>query len=134
MRHLASFACFALVLALGQGCSTHAQRYRATRDGESLYKVLYNEISAGDTIARVQELLGPAREADGSEQEILATMMTIAANFPDTYADGIKSDDTLLAYPMGKEATVSLLFRNGRLINYARESYKDPPDPIILGP
>ena len=121
-----------LILSVFQGCSD-AEHYRIRHDADSLYAVLHADISSGDSLEEVQQLLGAGQAVEGAEK--LRTFNAIrhfAESNPAGYPDGVEDGDTLAKYPMGKGVSISLQFRGGTLVNHVPEHFKDGPDGVAL--
>jgi hypothetical protein len=108
------------VAALLSGC-TSAAHYRTFHRGKSLYRVAYTELQPGDTYEKVAALLGPgelmndkrrARMARGSEQ------------YPKYFPDGVKETDIFFNYPLNKGESISLQFRDRKLVNFTPDEFK----------
>ncbi len=112
---LLGFVSFALPAG---GCSESPdQHYRKHHDGKSLYEVLYKQVKPGDSIEKVQGLLGPGEPAESRARRAIEKF---AQKTPDRYPDGYRETDTLLDYPMDGGSAI-LQFRDGRLINHNPE-------------
>ncbi len=101
-------------------------------DAESLFAVLHKQVKLGDSIQRVQELLGQGQPPRNPEKN-LATAKKKATRYPQHYPDGAKDGDQFLVYVYGN-LVVDLQFRDGRLINFNPKEYETLPLGNILGP
>ena len=132
MSRLTALTCLVLALAFVLGCS-HARHYRIRHDAESFYAVLHSNVANGDTMARVQQLLGPGQTVDATEKVTVLRKMrvierAVVGKHPDAYADGVHDDDTFLLYPMGRAAFTYLQFRDGLLVNHVPEDCRGVPE------
>ncbi len=115
---------FAALMGLGSfallagGCSESPdEHYRKHHDGKSLYEVLYKQVKPGDSIEKVQGLLG---QGEPAERRAHGAIKKFAERTPDRYPDGYRETDTLLNYPMDGGSAI-LQFRDGKLINHNPE-------------
>jgi hypothetical protein len=96
------------------GCSSESH-YRAHHDGKSLYVVLNQSVRAGDSVKKVESLLGVGKDAPG---DALAAVKKFAAKLPAQYPDGFQETDQVRGYPFDDGATLYMQFRHGKLINH----------------
>ena len=94
MTRILSLASLVLALGIAQGCSD-SYHYRTRHDGESFYAVMHEDVSNGETIARVRQLLGPGQEVVDQEviDKLLNHMTSVAAKHPAAYPDGVQDGD-----------------------------------------
>ncbi|MCH8333133.1 hypothetical protein IIC65_04310 [Candidatus Sumerlaeota bacterium] len=103
------------------GCDA-AAHYRKYGDGKSLDKALHTRIKKGESIARVQDLLGPGLPARDPERHRDLVRRFIERD-SESFPDGVSDDDFFLAYRMGAKATKILQFRDDKLINFDPAHY-----------
>jgi hypothetical protein len=120
-----------LVVAAG-GCSS-AAHYRTHHDGKSLYAVMHDSVRSGDSIEKVQRLLGAGQDDQG--RKTLEAMKKMAAKNPSGWPDGVRDDDRVIGYPFGDGATLWLQFRAGRLINHNPNDFTkyEPITSVVSG-
>ena len=114
-----------LIVAAGLGCSP-AQRYRQSQDAKSLFAALHYQVENGDSVQKVQKLLGsgtPPTDKDG----LLRATRRFAERLPQDYPAGVKDEDLFVVYPTDGDLTVALQFRDGRLINFKPQNYEQVP-------
>jgi len=99
-----------------------ARHYRKHMDAESLFAVLREEVRPGDSIQRVEALLGKG-QVSRKHKWLVASVRAAAQRFPQTYQSGVETDDEFLGYCYGNTEAIFLQFRERRLINF---------DPIAL--
>lgn len=117
-----------ILLVFAGGCS-HAAHYRTYRDGKSLYAVLHESVAPGDTIEKVEELLGLGREAN---HVTLMAAEKLAREHPAAYPDGFEKGDRIIGYPIENTGVLNLQFRRGKLVNYSPAHFeKWEPIPVI---
>ena len=123
MKRSTAIVSSCLIFALAQGCSP-ARHYHEHHSGEALFRVLRKQVSKGDSVERVQELLGLQVQAVKNERMVNA-VRKLAAKFPKHYPDGAKDNDLFLACPVGDNdnLTYYLQFRDGHLINFRRKDF-----------
>jgi hypothetical protein len=112
------------------GCDSRSH-YRRYRDGKSLYAILHNEIKPGDSIERVQELLGSG-EPPSQPERILSAMKKLCLKHPDGCPDGVQENDIFIGYPIRDGGTLYLQFRDGRLVNHVAEDYTEYRPPMVI--
>lgn len=105
--------------------------YRQQRDAEWLYAVLHEDVKAGDSIERVQELLGKGQAADEPDRLLEATRK-LAEMHPVGYPDGVQEGDVFLGYPIGKRSILYLQFRNGKLVNHIPDHFAEYEPATVL--
>lgn len=103
------------ILVAGAGCSP-AAHYCKYHDGKSLYAVLHDSVRTGDSVEKVEGLLGAGQDGQGKNPN--EAMKKMAAKNPSGWPDGVKDDDRMIAYPFDGGVILWLQFRNGKLINY----------------
>jgi hypothetical protein len=103
------------LLVTGAGCSP-ADHYRKHHDGKSLCAVMHDSVRTGESVEKVQGLLGAGQDVQGKKS--LEPMKKMAAKDPSRWPDGVKDDDRVIEYPIDDGATLWLQFRNGKLINH----------------
>ena len=113
-----------IVSATVSGCSK-AGHYRAHHDAESLFATLHKEIKPGDSIQRVEELLGKG-EPPRNPEKLRAFVTKRVESVPQEFPDGVRDDDVFLAYRAGN-MTIHLQVRGGRLINFNSKEYEKLP-------
>jgi len=132
MNRACTLVGFAIVLVSVYGCSS-AKHYRANHDAKSLYATLHSDISNGDPIGKVQELLGPGQNVDTKDRHKLVNhIRACVAKYPESYPQGLQDGDTFVRYPIGKLCAVYLQFRNDRLVNHLREHFRDSSELAVL--
>jgi hypothetical protein len=99
---------------------------------ESFSHLLATRISPGDTLNYVETLLGAGSKLTMTERDsAAAAVLRWQKDQPEYYADGVEDRDEFLRWPIEKECTLQLQFRDGRLINHVPESYvqkaSEPP-------
>lgn len=102
------------------GCSESAEEhYRKNHDGESLYRVLHDQVKPGDSLAKVQGLLG---QGEASVARTRAAVKQFAQRFQSQFPAGYQEHDVLVdfATPGG---WLTLQFRDNKIINYRPEDY-----------
>jgi len=114
-----------MVSAIVVGCSK-AKHYRAHHDAESLYATLHKDIKPGDSIERVEELLGIG-EPPRNPEKLVAVTQKFAQRSPQSYPDGVRDGDVFLGYRGGNQ-TLYLQFREGRLINFNAKDFEQIPE------
>jgi len=112
------------------GCSDDAH-YRARHDAKSLFRVLHSQVKPGDTMQRVQELLGRGQPPEDPEKS-LARARKFAERQPQSFPVGVRDDDRFLEYSAGNLGVI-LQFRDGRLINFDTNQFKQLPEVSRLG-
>ena len=113
------------------GCSK-AGHYRVHQDAKSLFATLHKEIKPGDSFQRVEELLGKG-EPPQNREKLIAAVKKFAQRLPQSYPDGVRDDDVFLDYRAGN-MTVSLQFREGRLINLNPKDFEKVPELVGVRP
>lgn len=105
-----------------------ARHYRAHQDIESLCVALYTQVKPGDSLSRVQALLGDGTAATNREK-FVRVMNAVTNKNPQAYSDGIEDQDQFIGFTgRGQpEMTVFLQFRNGRLINFQPSDFEKVP-------
>ena len=103
------------LLVTGSGCSS-ADHYRSHKDGKSLYAVMYHSVRLGNSLEKVQGLLGTGQNDEG--KKALEATKKMAAKNPSAWPDGVRDDDKMIGYPFDDGATLWLQFRKGKLINH----------------
>jgi len=128
-RRIAGAAAFAVVVTtcavVFAEASTHskARHYRKHMDAESLFATLHNEIRAGDSIQRVETLLGK-RQISRSHERLLIMARNKAQLSPRKHPSGVRNDDEFVGFCYGNTAAIFLQFREGRLINFDPEGFE----------
>lgn len=111
------------------GCSTslppEAEHYRRARDTASLNQTLHRDVRPGDSVARVERLLGPGDRKDQAKQ--LSFTKLCAERAPKFYPDGVQEGDEFLAFHAADNCSISLQFRNGKLVNHNPKDIPDGP-------
>ena len=110
------------LLATGAGCSS-ADHYRSHKDGQSLYAVMHDSVRRGDSVEKVQGLLGTGQNDEG--RKALEATKRMAAKNPSGWPDGVRDDDRVIGYPCDESTTLWLQFRNGRLINHDPDDFAE---------
>ena len=105
----------AVLLVAGSGCSS-AAHYRSHKDGKSLYAVMHDSVRPGDSVEKVQELLGAGQNDEG--RKCIEATKRIAAKNPSACPDGVRDDDVMIGFPFGELGSLWLQFRNGKLVNH----------------
>lgn len=107
------------------GCasdSTH-QGKNYPNDRQSMSFALALEIKPGDSLERVQEILGPGTIQVGSDQSrCVSAVQAWQRDEPALYPSGAKSTDMFVIWN-APGCDQMLQFRNGRLINHSPDSY-----------
>ena len=103
-----------------------AIHYRHCHEAESLYAAIHDTLRAGDTMAKVETLLGPGLVPE-NRAEFLTQMRRTAADTPARYPDGIADGDAFLGYARGP-STLYLQFRHGKLINFSHDEFRAVPE------
>jgi len=127
---------YGLMLLLGvtiaiAGCSP-AKHYRDYQDVRSLFATLHKQVKSGDSIQRVQELLGPGVQPEDRDKLLRATRR-LAERFPEESPVGVKDDDVFLHYTSREDLGVFLQFRKGRLVNFDPQRFEKVP-PVRTAP
>jgi hypothetical protein len=99
------------------GC-TAADRYRSSGRTEDLRLALRDEVHDGTSVERVQELLGPGRQARGGEQLRLVSLTRQLAQRTNSYPSGTRDGDRFIGYSSKETGTLFLQFRDNKLINF----------------
>jgi len=120
-----------LVSVVASGCSKTADS-QAQSDAKSLFAALHNEVKPGDTIERVQAILGRGVSRPNSEKRF-AARQEMAKRYPQSYPDGVQKDDVFVRYTFGDNVGVALQFREGRLINFDPKQFEKVPKFVGLG-
>ena len=118
-RWIAGCVVAGLVMA-GSGCSS-AAHFRAHRDGPSLYAVMHDSVREGDSLAKVERLLG--RGLEDGQKEALKVSKGFAAKDPAKWPDGVNDDDWMVGFRFGELSTLWLQFRDGKLVNHNPADY-----------
>lgn len=105
----------AVLLVTSTGCSS-ADHYRRHKDGKSLYAVMHDSVRTGDSVEKVQGLLGTGQNDEG--QRALQATKKMAAKNPSGWPEGVRDDDKMIGYSFGDGSTLWLQFRNGKLVNH----------------
>jgi hypothetical protein len=105
----------AVLLVTSTGCSS-ADHYRSHKDGKSLYAVMHESVRTGDSVEKVQGLLGAGQNDEG--QKALEATKKMAAKNPSGWPDGVRDDDKMIGFPFDDGITLWLQFRNGKLVNH----------------
>jgi len=95
-----------------------AVRYRRTQSADDLLTVLKERLRNGDSVAKLERLLGPGELVDFTR--IPGYRGLIERNCrqdPATCPDGIKEGDKFLSY-RGGNTILTVQARDGRLVNY----------------
>jgi hypothetical protein len=103
------------ILVAGGGCSP-AAHYRKYHDGESLCAVLHDSVRTGDSVEKVEGLLGAGEDAVDTGP--VEAMRQFAARDPSHWTDGVKDDDRVIGFSINDGQVLWLQFRNGKLINH----------------
>ena len=111
----------ALTLTTLSACAASAH-YREHQDAESFFAALNQEIKPGDSIERVQQLLGPGVTPPDKAMVIAATRKLADQN-PARVPDGVRDTDEFLGYRYGKRSIGFLQFRSGKLVNFSPKDY-----------
>lgn len=115
-----------VLLVLLCGCSP-AAHYRKHHDVESLFAVLSQQVTNGDSIEHIRELLGPSSPLSGSDKDRAANNFAqLTQQRPQVFTEGVAGDDAFLAY-RGGTLVVPLQFRNGRLVNFDPRQFEKLP-------
>lgn len=109
-----------------------AAHYRLYHDVASLSEVLQNSIRDGDTLKKVESLLGPGQR-DESGRIRKGTAAIVARN-PTSMPDGLENGDDFIGYKTGKSSWIFVQLRNGSLINFnSQDCTMDRLSPTMLG-
>lgn len=111
---LVLIALFGVVMAIVRG-NDPAVRYRRTHSGDALLTVLKEHIQNGDSVEKLERLLGPA-----SVVSIPGYRGVVEQNCrknPNGCPEGVEESDTFLSYRAGRTNLV-VQTRNGKLVNY----------------
>ena len=95
-----------------------AMHYRLTGDQESLYKVMHKYIRSGDSVAKVESLLGSGNRDHPAE--LVAFAQSMSRRLPQSYPDGVQTGDVFIGW-----SGMWLQFRDGRLINHVPEEFEE---------
>ncbi|MHC4757402.1 MAG: hypothetical protein ACYTE8_01980 [Planctomycetota bacterium] len=122
IRGFELICCLALVFSL-TACSS-VDHYKTNQDCVSLWNILYTQVNQGDSIERIEALLGVGMLQTGQRKtQILAANKRLIKKNPDGFPDGIEDTDEFIGY-FCYGATLYLQFRDRKLINYTRDDYK----------
>ena len=120
------------VLAAGtSGCSP-AAHYRENHDAKSLCAVLSRQVKRGDTMERIQTLLGVQAVEGEPRQRAARQFVAATQRRPKEYPDGVMGDDVFVGCPTGG-AVLFLQFRQGKLINFDPGKFKTVPPSVAEG-
>lgn len=99
-------------------------RYRRNHDAASLRAILSRRARNGDTIARIQDLLGPAKQYTnaGFQSVIIPYAQRNRSSFP----DGVAETDVFYEFAEGPHMKTVLQFRNGRMVNFDPKEFQEP--------
>ena len=120
-----------IVSATVSGCSK-AGPHPTPQDAKSLFATLHAQIKPGDSIQRVQELLGQG-EPPQNREKFIAVVKKFAERLPQDYPAGVRDDDEFLRYSY-QNLTVHLQFRAGRLLNFDPQKFEKVPDLQTMSP
>lgn len=123
-------AIFAIAFEQGR---VSAVLYRLTSHPRWFYAALHKGIVCGDSIEKVQRLLGPC-SVRSEPDEVIAKVRMLIAKYPERHPDGVQDNDVFLAYRFGKRATAYLQFRNGCLINFNPEDFAEYKPSFVIKP
>jgi len=110
----------AVALVASSGCSS-AAHFREYRDGQSLFAVMHDSIRPGDSIVKVEHLLG--RGLTVGQKDALQAAKNMEAKNPANWPDGVNDDDWVIGFRYGELSTLWLQFRDGRLVNHDPKDY-----------
>jgi hypothetical protein len=129
-RRRRQFSLLALLVGVGivgmvlAGWRIHHQ-WQGKHRHRVLLERLHKSVRNGDSIEKVQSLLGPGDLV----QDASSPIRTVEAH-PDHYPHGVEPGDIFLLYDPRIRDWVYLQFRNGRLVNHRPEAfakYSDVP-------
>lgn len=115
------FCC--VTLAALSACSS-ADHYRKHHDAESFFQTLHKQINNGDSLDRVQSLLGPGTPP-ADMPRVIAAARKAADRSPARFMQGVGDNDQFLGWRYGKRSMGYLQFRDGSLINFDPKAYAD---------
>lgn len=113
----------AALLATLSACSA-ADHYREHHDAESFFQTLHKDIKNGDSLDRVQALLGPGTPPTDMPR-VIAAARKAADRTPARFMQGVGDNDQFLGWRYGKRSLGYLQFRDGLLINFDPKAYAD---------
>lgn len=109
-----------------------AAHFRLYQDVNSLAEVLQHSLREGDSVAKIESLLGPGNSDETGR--ILTASAAIITKNPAALPAGLEQNDEFLGYKSGSSSWVYLQLREGRLINFNPADYAaDKLQPILLG-
>ncbi len=116
-----------LLVVYALGCRDSAKEkedqlvaaYRNAPSGVTLFPILHDLVRPGDSVERVQQLLGPGHDDPSAFEPI----SRFAQKHPQEFADGMQATDRLVRYCVDKDSFTYLQFREGRLVNFHAEEY-----------
>ena len=99
-------------------------RYRRNHDAASLRAILSRRARNGDTIARIQDLLGPAKQY--TDAGFKSALTAHAHRNPSSFPDGVAEIDAFYEFAEGPNMATILQFRNGRMVNFDPKEFQEP--------
>ncbi len=124
LRRATSLTLAGLLLTSALAACSSADRYRENHDAESFFQTLHKQIKNGDSLDRVQSLLGPGT-APADMPRVIAAARKAANRAPARFMQGVGDNDQFLGWRYGKRSMGYLQFRDGSLINFDPKAYAD---------
>lgn len=112
----------------------HGLWYRRTGDPQSLDVALFRGVANGDTVEKIESLLGPGFVVTASDElarAVRARKQMISRGDP-SMTSGYRDGDMFMEWKYGI-ATYQFQFRDGRIINFDPEEFRDPAPVALLG-
>jgi hypothetical protein len=113
-----------LLLASALSACSSADHYREHHDAESFFQTLHKQINNGDSLDRVQSLLGQGTPP-ADMPRVIAAARKAADRAPLRFMQGVGDNDQFLGWRYGKRSMGYLQFRDGSLINFDPKAYAD---------
>ena len=125
MNNLRTALIIILAAFLLTACSD-TSTYSRRQDGHSLYAVLYNQVSNGDSKEDIKTLIGSGSPLPQQTIErMMPQMKTLASKSPDQFPDGIRESDNFVSYKVDQQHHIILMFRDGVIVNHVKDKFKN---------